>query len=63
MTEKSYKELKDQCIGYKKITNMDTDKQRTEAVAKEYNLVSKLNHEIFNRFQCQSIHKINTCFK
>jgi hypothetical protein len=48
MTPKSYKELRGQAMGYEYRLNVDTDGELTTAVTKEYHLVGKLNHEIFN---------------
>jgi hypothetical protein len=48
MTPKSYKELRGQALCYEYRSNVDTGGNLSAAVTKEYHLVGKINHEIFN---------------
>jgi hypothetical protein len=48
MTPMAYKKLRGLPMGYDYRTNVDTDGELTWAVSKEYHLVGRLNHEIFN---------------
>jgi hypothetical protein len=54
MDPKSYKKLRGLTIGYDYRSKVQTDGELTWVVSKEYNLIGKLNHDIFNISQWMS---------